>query len=155
MSDLFSSLNDLKAKLNLIEQETLGSMQLEEQEQQRNKQVANLKEKIEQIKSDQSNIIELDVRGEKLQISRFNVQNCIYENILTEKLNEGVVKVFLDFNRRSIREILGIMRFFGPSSAAKKYHIFVRNKDGEEFLVKEILSFFKNPSILSSLEFNY
>lgn len=163
MSDLFSSLNDLKAKLNLIEQETFGNTNLEQQQELQpdcHIQEKNLKGKISQIQRNQKNVVVLDVRGEKTQVSRVSIENCLYENILMDelKLNDADLEskpIFLDFSRKCIKEILQILRFFCSSSAAKKYKIFVQNKEGEEFLVKEILSFFKNPSILNSLEFNY
>ena len=172
MSDLLSSLNNLKSKLDLLESKVYIDEAREKNEiDKKEKYKSNLANKLYFIQSTQEQSIELDVRGEQNFISRDSIQDCIFTNELKQILDSGSYEtpIHIDYDRNIFKEILNITRFYNKELLVKKeennneklsnnlpkYKMFPYNEDAIHFIKLELLSFFKDKAILDNIEFVY
>ena len=173
MSDLLSSLTNLKSKLDLLESKVYIDEAREKNEaEKKEKYKSNLSNKLYFIQSTQEQSIELDIRGEQAFISRDSIQDCLFKNELKEILDSGSYEtpIYLDYDRNIFKEILNITRFFNKELLGNeddknnkvkvnenlpKYKMFPFNEESTKFIELELLSFFKEKLILDYIEFVY
>lgn len=161
MSQLLSSILNLKNKL--LEFETqIDSDEIKQMEQTMIKERhthTKIPEKIKAIIQNLNSSIVLDVRGERLVISKSTIEGCLYESVLNDeiKMNPELSSIYLDFDRNILKELLNIVRYFQKTesnSVPNKYKLFFKTLDQKEFFQLELLSFFKSSSITENLSFD-
>ena len=159
-SDLLSTLNNLKNKLNLLESqvfiETSSSNVINEDQY-----VKRLPEKLKMLENSQNSMIQLNIRGELYLVSKNLCNDCFYDNIISKELstNSSTTEIFLDFDRKILKEILNIMRYFNITLSSKEkkepYKIFVKNQASADFFQLELLNFFADKCILNEIVFEF
>lgn len=157
MSQLLSSILNLKNKLLEFETQidTDETIQKEHNLIKERHALTKIPDKIRAIKFNKSNSVILDIRGERLVVSKSAIEECIYETVLSDELkkNPASTTIYLDFDRKILRELLNIMRYFQKSCDSEPglYRLFLKTKEQKEFFLLELNSFFKSSSLTEKL----
>jgi hypothetical protein len=159
MSDLLSSLKDLKAQLSSITINESDYVNVEKKE--------SSEEKLKEITRQQDDIIKVEAGGKIYETTKATIRNCPYDNVLKDQLeyeeknknnsyqsvyyynNQPVVResppFFVDIDKKLFRKVLNFIRYSGKNSGAgEKFTIFYKKTENHFLIQKQILRFFKN-----------
>jgi hypothetical protein len=148
-SDVMSYIKDLKTRLFSLEDNY--SLRLKELEERESKQ-GRLEDKVKEVIKLQKEIITFNIGGEKVDVSLNLVQNCVYDNILKDVIDnivdigrslKDIENVFIDRNPKLFFFILEIMRRSKQVNLGNEVRLVLPHKLNHIAFIEDVHFYFK------------
>lgn len=170
MSDLLNSLNELKSKLNNIEESVFYTSNYNKQPERVHRK--DVSSKLKYVESSQQDVVPVNLRGEVLSVSKSTFTDSILNTIVTDDIRQlinyqnnidSTNEVFIDIDKQVFSTILQILRFYnkklnqdiieGKKDADfQKYQVILSSEISKDFFELEFKSFFLGDEVFKLVD---
>jgi hypothetical protein len=172
-SDLLNTLNELKSKLNNIEESVFYTSTYNKQAERVHKK--DLKTKLKLVEISQQDVVPINLRGEVISVSKSTFTESVLNTIVTDEIRLLVNfqnnidtnnEVFIDIDKQVFSTILQILRFFNKNlnqdviegkkdADFQKYKVILNSEISKEFFELELKSFFLGDEVFKLVDINF